>query len=156
MKTGPPLLLLQVPPFNAASCGATGGRIVRTSAGTGGSGTAFVPYASGSVGSARPSGQTSMCNRPRCTGTAFHLEERTRSVMKTRSSPDPHARDDPTCMGPFVGLEVGALGVDLFAAEKVALVHFPPPEAVRKVPQGTGQPSDGSRSAQDVDGKRRW
>ena len=56
-----------------ASYAATGGRIVRRSAGTGGSGTASVQYASGSAGSVRPIGQTSTCIHPRCTGTASHL-----------------------------------------------------------------------------------
>lgn len=58
-----------------ASYAATGGRIVRRSAGTGGSGTASVQCASGNAGSVRPIGQTSTCIHPRCTGTASHLCE---------------------------------------------------------------------------------
>lgn len=57
-----------------ASYAATGGRIVRRSAGTGGSGTASVQCASGNAGSVRPIGQTSTCIHPRCTGTASHLK----------------------------------------------------------------------------------
>ena len=60
--------------FSDVSCAVTDGRIVRRSAGTGGSGTAFVPCVCGSDGSARPSGQTSRCNRPTCTGTVSRLQ----------------------------------------------------------------------------------
>lgn len=61
--------------ISVASCAVTDGRIVRTNAGTGGNGTAFVPCACGNGGSARQTVQISKCNRPTCTGTAFHLRD---------------------------------------------------------------------------------
>lgn len=62
--------------ISVASCAVTDGRIVRTNAGTGGNGTAFVPCASGSGGSARQTVQISKCNHPTYIGTAFHLRDR--------------------------------------------------------------------------------
>ena len=54
----------------------TDGPIVRRNAGTGGSGTAFVPYVCGSDGSARRTEQTSRYNHPTCTGTVSRLFDR--------------------------------------------------------------------------------
>jgi len=41
-------------------------------------------------------------------------------------------------VGAFVGLEVGALSVDLLAAVEIAFVHFTPTEAVGKITEGSG------------------
>ena len=38
-----------------------------------------------------------------------------------------------TCVRPFVGFEVRALGVDFFASFEIALVHFAPPQAVGEI-----------------------
>jgi hypothetical protein len=77
--------------ISVASCAVTDGRIVRTNAGTGGNGTAFVPYASGSGGSARQTVQISKCNRPTCTDTAFHLRDRKSAKnKKTKNKQNEH------------------------------------------------------------------
>ena len=127
--------------LSVASCAVTDGRIVRTNAGTGGNGTAFVPCASGSGGSARRTVQISKCSRPTCTGTAFSPAKK----KKHNDVDDAHARQQQqttihhravpasTCVRPFVGFEVRALGVDFFASFEIALVHFAPPQAVGEI-----------------------
>ena len=126
--------------LSVASCAVTDGRIVRTNAGTGGNGTAFVPCASGSGGSARRTVQISKCSRPTCTGTAFHLPKkktqrcRRRARTTTTTNTINHrAVPASTCVRPFVGFEVRALGVDFFASFEIALVHFAPPQAVGEI-----------------------